>query len=256
MWQDMKLLNAITSTLVCLCVLALLAAGFWWLAQRPMFALKEIVVQGMENTELHRINVLTVKSAAQTRIKGTFFTANLDSVRAAFETVPWVRKVAVRREWPNKLIVSIEEHQPLGTWGEDGRLLSVKGDVFTANLAEAEVDSKLLEFDGPAGSEKEVLARYADLHEWFKPINLEPVSVQLSGRFSWSVKLNNGMKVKLGREQGKVRLRDLVARLTQVYPQILARLGNRIESADLRYPNGLALSAVGTSLVMDGKQKK
>lgn len=256
MWHDIKLLNALTSALLGLCALVLLIAGLWWLAQRPMFALKEMVVQGMENRDLRHVNVLTVKGTALPRIKGNFFTANLDSVRAGFEAVPWVRKATVRREWPNKLVVSIEEHQPLGTWGSDGRLLSVKGDVFTVNLAEAEVDGKLLEFEGPKGSEKEVLARYAELYEWFKPIKLEPVSVQLSGRFAWSVKLDNGMKVNLGREQGKVTLKNLVARLTQVYPQLTARLGAQIESVDLRYPNGLALNVGSVSSATDSKQKK
>lgn len=255
-WHDIKILNAVTNALASLCVLALLTAGFWWLAQRPMFAIRTIVVQGMESTELRHVNALTVKGAAVPRINGNFFTTNLDAVRTAFEAVPWVRKAAVRREWPNKLVVSIEEHQPLGTWGEDGRLLSVKGDVFTANLAEAEVDGKLLEFDGPKGSEREVLARYAELYEWFKPIKLEPVSVQLSGRFAWSVKLDNGMKVKLGREHSSVNLKNLVARLTQAYPQLMARTGNRIESVDLRYPNGLALKVGGMSSGVDGKQEE
>ncbi len=253
MWHDIKLLNAVSNALLGFCALMLLSAGFWWLAQRPMFVLKAIVVQGMENVELRHINAPTVKGAALPRIKGNFFTADLDSVRMAFESVPWVRKAAVRREWPNKLVVSIEEHQPLGSWGGEGQLLSAKGDVFTVNLAEAEGEGALLEFGGPKGSEKEVLSRYIEMHEWFKPLNLEPVSVQLSGRFSWSVKLNNGMRVKLGRDQDKVKLKDLVARLTQVYPQLIARVGGKVESIDLRYPNGLALSTGGSSSGMNGK---
>ncbi len=251
MWHDIKLLNAVTGTLLGLCALVLLAAGMVWLAQRPMFALGAVVVQGADGKELRHVNALTVKSAALPRIKGNFFTVDLDSVRTAFESVPWVRKAGVRREWPNGLVVSIEEHQPLGTWGEDGRLLSVKGDVFTANLAEAEEDTKLLEFNGPTGSEKEVLARYVELHEWFKPVNAAPVSVQLSGRFAWTVKLDNGMTVRLGRERGKVTLKDLAGRFAQIYPQLTARFGNRIESVDLRYPNGLALRAGTVSSVVD-----
>lgn len=243
MWHDIKLLNAIASALLGLCALALLGAGIFWLGQRPSFALKEIVVQGTDGNELRHVNALTIKSTALPRIKGNFFTVDLDLVRTAFESVPWVRKAAVRRDWPNGLVVSIEEHQPLGTWGEDGRLLSVKGDVFTVNLAEAEEDAKLLEFNGPPGSEKEVLARYVELHEWFKPINAAPISVQLSGRFAWSVKLDNGMTVKLGRDRGKVTLKELAGRLTQIYPRLTARFGGRIESVDLRYPNGLALRA-------------
>jgi cell division protein FtsQ len=254
MWHDIKMLNATTGALLGALVLGLLASGSWWLVQRPMFTLKVIRIEGVGGTPLRHVSASTVRSTALPRIKGNFFTANLDSVRLAFEAVPWVRKAAVRREWPNKLIVTIEEHQPLGTWGEDGRLLSTKGDVFTANLAEAEEDGDLLEFEGPEGSEKEVLARYHDLRDWFAPAHLAPEAVQLSGRYAWKVKLDNGMTVELGREQSKTTLKERVERLIGIYPQLVARLQDRIESVDMRYPNGLALKAEGLAFG-SGKNK-
>jgi hypothetical protein len=118
------------------------------------------------------------------RIKGNFFTTNLESVRGVFESVPWVRRASVRREWPNQLIVALEEHEALGTWGEDGRLLSVKGDVFTANLAEAEDDHELPAFSGrtaarrkcwpPTCSWQVVCAAEAGAG---KPVAVEPLCV-------------------------------------------------------------------------------
>jgi cell division protein FtsQ len=244
MWHDIKMLNAVSGALFGLIALALLSSGLWWLAQRPMFTLKVIRIEGM-GEELRHIDRSTIRSTAIPRIKGNFFTADLDAVRLAFEAVPWVRRATVRREWPNKLIVELEEHKALGTWGDDGRLLSVKGDVFTANLDEAEEDGDLLEFSGPEGSEKEVVARFNEFRDWFAPVNLVPDGVQLSSRYAWTVKLNTGMTVELGREQSKTTLKERVARLVGVYPQLVARLQDRIESVDLRYPNGLALKAAG-----------
>lgn len=252
MWHDLKMLNAASGILLGLFALALLASGLWWVAQRPMFTLKAIRIEGAE-APLRHVSASTVRSTALPRIRGNFFTANLDAVRGAFEAVPWVRKASVRREWPNRLVVTLEEHVPLGTWGEEGHLLSVRGDVFVANLAEAEEDGDLPEFAGPEGSEKEVVARFGELREWFAPVNLAPDAVQLSGRYAWSVKLNNGMKVELGREQSKTTLKDRVARLVSVYPQLVARLQDRIESVDLRYPNGMALKASGMAFGMDKK---
>ena len=246
MWHDVKLLNTITAALIGLCALVLVATGLWWLAQRPMFVLKAITVHGSGEQELRHVNALTVKSTALPRIQGNFFTANLDAVRQAFEAVPWVRRATVRREWPNRLVVAVEEYQPLGTWGEDGRLLSVSGEVFTANLAEAEEDGKLLEFAGPKGSEKEVATRYGELREWLAPTGLKPVAVYLSNRFSWSARLSNDMLVSFGREQvGGMSIKELVERMVQAYPQLVARFPGRIDSMDLRYPNGLALNASG-----------
>jgi len=244
-------MNGITNALMALLVLVLLVAGLWWIVQRPMFSLKTIRIEGEAGMQLRHVSPSTVRGTALPRIKGNFFTANLDAVRVAFESVPWVRRASVRREWPNKLIVSLEEHVPLGTWGEDGRLVSIKGDVFTANLAEAEEDGELAEFFGPNGSEKEVVVRFNDLRGWFASANLAPEALQLSGRYAWTVKLNNGMTVELGREQTRETLKNRVDRLISVYPQLVARLQDRIESVDMRYPNGMALKVDGLALAPD-----
>jgi cell division protein FtsQ len=255
MWHDIRMLNATTNALLGLLALSLLSSGIWWVAQRPMFTLTSIRIESAQEEALRYVNPSTVRTTAVPRIKGNFFTVNLNQVRLAFEAVPWVRRAAVRREWPNELIVTIEEHQPLGTWGDDGRLLSVKGDVFTANLAEAEEDGELLEFNGPEGSEKEVVARYRDLQQWFAPVKLAPQAVQLSGRYAWSIRLDNGMTVELGREQTETTLKDRVDRLVGIYPQLVARLQDRIESVDMRYPNGFALKAQGLAFGLDHKKK-
>ncbi|HEY8024704.1 MAG TPA: cell division protein FtsQ/DivIB [Burkholderiaceae bacterium] len=256
MWHDIKTMNAVSGALFGLFVAAWLVAGMWWLAQRPMFTLRTIRVEALGEEPLRRVNQATIKGTAIPRIRGNFFTADLDGVRQAFEAVPWVRRAAVRREWPNKLVVALEEHMPLATWGDEGRLVSVKGDVFIANLAEAEEDGKLLEFAGPEGSEKDVVTRFKDLHDWFAPIKLRPASLQLSGRYAWSVKLDNGMTVELGREPTNTTLRERVDRLVRAYPQLAANWQSGIESIDMRYPNGLALKAVGAVSGAAGAQDR
>ena len=255
MWHDIKLLNATSAALLAAALLIVLGAGLWWVAQRPMFTLKSIRVEGVAQGTLHHVSASTIRGTALPRIRGNFFTANLNDVRAAFEAVPWVRRATVRRAWPNGLIVTVEEHRPLGTWGEDGRLLSVAGEVFTANLAEAEDEGELPAFFGPAGSEKEVVTRFHDFRKWFGQAGLKPETVRLSGRYAWTVKLDNGITVELGRERDMDTLKARVERLVNVYPQLVARLQDRIESVDMRYPNGLALRAQGLNLKQETKKK-
>ena len=252
MWQDVRALNASANGLIALVVLALVASGVWWVSQRPMFTLRSVRVESMYDIELKRVNELTLRAGVIGKFKGNFFTTNLEQVRTAFESVPWVRRATVRREWPDQLIVSIEEHEPLGTWGEDGRLLSVKGDVFTANLAEADDEHPLPQFDGPEGSEKDVLARFSQLRAWFAPVKLTPEALSLSSRYAWTVKLDNGMQVALGREQDHNTMRERVARLVKIYPQLAARVPD-IETIDMRYQNGLALAAASVKFAKDGK---
>lgn len=255
MWHDVRALNASASGLVALVVMALIGSGVWWLSQRPMFTLRTVTVESMYGMELKHVNKLTLSAGVVGRIRGNFFTTNLEQVRTAFESVPWVRRATVRREWPNELIVEVEEHEPLGTWGEDGRLLSVKGDVFTANLAEADEDRKLPELGGPDGSEQEVLARFAELRAWFAPLKLAPEKLHLSSRYAWTVTLDNGMRVALGREQDKTTLKKRVDKLVHFYPVLAARLPDGIEAVDMRYQNGMAITAAGLKIPEPGKQK-
>ncbi|GGB89823.1 cell division protein FtsQ/DivIB [Pseudoduganella buxea] len=254
MWHDAKALNATANGLLAVAVGACVVAGVWWLAHRPVFDLRAIRVESMDRAELRHVNLLTLKNGTQGRISGNFFTSDLENVRQVFEAVPWVRRATVRREWPDQLIVEVEEHEALGTWGEDGRLLSVKGDVFTANLAEAEEDHALPQFSGPEGSEKEVLTRYGELRKWFAPAQLVPESLALSSRYAWTVTLDNGMSVALGREQTPTTLKERVQRLVSIWPQLASRVQN-VENIDMRYQNGLALSATGLKIPAEKPHK-
>ena len=104
-------------------------------------------------------------------------------------------------------------------------------------------------------SEKEVIARLVDLNAWFAPMDVTAEALYLSGRYAWTVKLSNGVTVELGREKNSTTLKERVDRLVGVYPQLVARLQNRIESIDMRYPNGLALKAQGLTVGSDSKKK-
>ena len=254
MWHDVRALNATASGLMALVVIACLASGVWWVSQRPMFTLRTIRVDSLYDIDLKHVNTLTLRQGVLGKFKGNFFTTNLEQVRNSFESVPWVRRATVRREWPNELIVELEEHETLGTWGDDGRLLSVKGEVFTANLAEADEDHPLPQFAGPEGSEKDVLARYADFRAAFAPLKLAPEQVELSSRYAWTVKLNNGTNVAFGRENDRTILKQRLARLIGIYPQLTARIASGIDTIDMRYPNGLALSASGLNVPADASK--
>jgi len=252
MWHDVRTLNATASFLTAVTVLTALVTGVWWLSQRPMFALGSVTVESMYGIDLKHVNALTVRNGVVGKIRGNFFTADLDQVRTTFETVPWVRRATVRREWPNALVVEVEEHEAIGTWGDEGRLLSVKGDVFTANIAETEDELALPAFEGPPGTEKDVLARFAQLRTAFAQVQLVPRSLSLSDRYAWTVRLDNGMSVELGREQDRNTLKKRVQRLVGIYPQLVARLQEgRIDTIDMRYPTGLALSSAALTVPVD-----
>lgn len=72
-------------------------------------------------------------------------------------------------------------------------------------------------------------------------MKLAPRSLLLSKRYAWTAKLDNGIVLNLGRAHEREQLKARVDRFVSVYPQLAAALPGRIESVDMRYPNGLAL---------------
>jgi len=99
MWDDTKQLNAIAATLVALGVTAMLWAGVAWIVRLPAFAWQEVVVRD----PLTRANAAHLEAVVREELAGTFFTMDLNRAQHALAQVPWVRTVALRRQWPHRL---------------------------------------------------------------------------------------------------------------------------------------------------------
>jgi cell division protein FtsQ len=82
-----------------------------WLSQRPVFALRQVVIEPVVGQTLEHINKPVVKQQVLETVQGNFFSVRLEDVKRGFESMPWVRHANVRRVWPNGLIVSIEEQK-------------------------------------------------------------------------------------------------------------------------------------------------
>ena len=245
LWHNARVLHFAANALSALALVALLGAGVAWIATRPAFSLRAVAIEASPGTELRYVSTALLRNSSLRPVEGNFFTVDLDKVRARYEALPWVRRAAVRRIWPDRLVVTIEEHRPLALWGA-GRLMNTHGELFSANLAEAEEDGPLPELSGPNGSHASVLARYRELQRWLAPIERRPLAVALSQRWAWSARLDDGTTVLIGREQG-VPIDTRVQRWVALYPRVQSRFEGGAAVVDLRYPNGFALRTASTT---------
>ncbi len=243
LWQDARALNTIANGLMMVAFACLVATSIWWLAHRQVFDLQSIEVGPVPGRELEHVSAEALRAASLDDFSGNFFTVDLDRVRQTFEEAPWVRRAQVRRVWPNRLFVALEEHRPLAHWG-DGRFVNTFGELFSVNPEEVDHRESLLEFAGPEGTQGIVTRRFAELTEQLKPLALTPRKVNLSERQAWSARLDNGITLLIGRDEG-VAVNDRIARWVSVHPAVQARLNERAEVIDLRYPNGFAVRAPG-----------
>jgi len=241
MWNKPQLLNALADLLILVAAAALLAAAAVWLVRAPLLPVRQVIF----TQELAHTQRAELEQALPGALRGNFFSLDLEAVRGALEKMPWVRKVELRRVWPARLEVKVEEHRPVARWGE-GReeLVNTFGEVFAATAPEEELGGLPL-LHGPQGTAPEVLKRYGEFVGNFKELGQKPVQVTLSPRLAWQLKLDNGMLVEMGREQQKSPVGVRLQRFIAVYPELVAKRATRPSVVDLRYPNGFAMRVAG-----------
>jgi len=227
MWDKPALMNAAANALYAVAALLVLAAAATQAARLPVFALREVRIGG----ELKHVTRDQIEDIVRRELRDNFITLNLASARTAFERLPWVRNVDVRRHWPARLDVALEEHVPLARWANDA-LVNTHGEVF-----QAAYDGELPVFIGPAGAAREIAIQYRYFRRGLGTIGETPVQVQVTPRRAWQVKLESGTTLALGRENIEARL----ARFVAARDRTLGRLGRRIDYVDLRYANGFAV---------------
>ena len=227
MWDRPGLLNTLANALFAIAAMLVVGAILLRVSQLPEFALREVRVGG----ELKHVTRGEIEDVVRRELKGTFFTLDLARSRAAFERLPWVRTVAVRRQWPAGLDVALEEHQPFARWGA-AALVNNHGEVFHAAY-----EGPLPLFVGPEGAAREIAIQYRYFRRSLAALGETPVEVRVSARRAWQLKLESGLTLALGRENIEARL----ARFVATQPRAAAVLGRRVDYVDLRYTNGYAV---------------
>ena len=226
--------------------LLLCAAAVLWLARQPLFALKAIQIEG----DIAHNNASTLRSVATPNLVGGFFSMDLAKARRAFEAVPWVRHAQVRRVWPNRLAVRLEEHQVAALWSADDgndKLVNSHGEVFEANVGDVE-DDALPRFTGPEASAARMLALYGRLNPVLATLNVGDIDhLSLSGRGSWRAELEGGAVVELGRgSDDEVMAR--AERFARTVGEVVNQYQRPLEYADLRHSDGYAVRLNGIKI--------
>lgn len=233
MWDKPALMLWLANLLYAIAAILLLYAVLFLVVHLPLFPLREVKVNG----ELKHVTREQVQFIVTRALKGNFFTLDLNKTRRTFEKLPWVRNVNVRRRWPDRLEVTLEEHEVLARWGS-AALVNTHGELF-----EAASDQVLPVFNGPADGVVEVTSQYQLFKQQLDPIKRKPVLVSLTPRRAWQLKLDDGLVVELGREKVEARLEKFV----KVYDRTLGRLNRTVNYVDLRYPNGFAVRLEGAA---------
>ena len=233
------------AVLIILAMLLLLAAVA--VSSFPRYAESFFTIRAVELTgEIDHISSVHFRRALGNTTNGTFFNINLDAIREAALRAPWVKSVNVRRVWPDKINIEIKEYKALALW-EDGRLVSVDGELFAANPEEVDNPMALPEFFGPSEMVQEVTRRYKRFNKMLQVVmpKARVIEVSVNDRDSWALAIASDKipptKIELGVEQENWTLEDRFGVVIVQYPDIVKLMKGPPSSIDARYE--LAFSA-------------
>jgi cell division protein FtsQ len=215
-----------------LVILALLTAvtGILYARQSHILPILHVSVEG----EFSHVDKEVLVKAVKPHTRGSFLSIDVDKVSDAGEELAWIKQVRVQRVWPDSLHLVVEEQIPVARWrkaayvNDEGQLFPESKKPFPAALAI---------LTGPEDSQVLMTKRYLDMNKALKHHGLEIKELVMDRRRAWSMALDNGVKVVLGRAESQQRFE----RFLRVYRDDLQRYQSQIVEMDMRYPNGLSV---------------
>jgi cell division protein FtsQ len=222
--------RSITGLLLLAFMAATLALGVQWLQDPYRFPLRTVKI----TSKPHHLDKDELQQALAPYVRGGFFTVNVTGIHDAVEALPWVYRATVRRDWPDRLVISFVEQEPVARWGKDA-LLNRYGEVFVPSKLPDEPALPLL--SGPDGHERTVLEQYRRCSQTLSPLGLHIARIELNERRAWRIGLDNAVQLELGRVDTALRLQ----RFVRTFPEVFAGHLDALKSVDLRYSNGFSV---------------
>jgi cell division protein FtsQ len=195
-----------------------------------LFPIKGIELRG----EFNHISKSDIETKLQPVIGDGFFSVNIHQLQQQLDQNSWIASTSIRRVWPNRLSISILEHQPLARWDKN-HLLSDQAKIYKANTTEY---NALPEIYSANENSEIILARFLRYQNRFERLNEAIQSLKVDLRGALKLELVGGLLINLGREGVEHKL----DRLMSIYHKEVFPRRQFIDRLDLRYSNGIAIA--------------
>ena len=175
-----------------------------------------------------------VEAVLEPFLVNRFFHLDLEAMRQALLLMPWVREASLRRRWPDRLEISLQERQAVARWKQD-KLITGEGVVFAPESVDEFKFLPLL--SGSDDEALEVMQQYLAISQLLRPIGLSVSELQLGSAGSWRFKVGH-VTVFVGRDRRMERLQ----RFVRLYHARLDSRWSEVERVDMRYLNGASVA--------------
>ncbi|MFD1384957.1 cell division protein FtsQ/DivIB [Rhodanobacter aciditrophus] len=198
-------------------------------ADDPMFDVRVVEIAG----DLKYADPIALQQYYDQLLGDGLFDRSMAELTQFAQQPEWVDRAKIRRVWPHSIRIEVTEHRPLAFWNER-QVLTAEGKVIAPkNLP----DLPLTSLVGPADTETVVLDQFSLISQMLSTSSLKVVKLELEDRGAWDIWFDNGIGVKLGRND----VLDRLGRFVAVYKSDLSGRIDQISSVDARYPHGVAV---------------
>lgn len=221
--------------LFCILFIIALYLGGVWITRMPYFQIAAItIVNDNGSDKLDYASKQRIFDSVKPHLTGSFFMVNVHEAKRAAESTGWVRHARIDRIPPSLIKITVSEYEPAARWIREGHqagLISADGTVF-----QAAYQGELPEFDGDIRHHKLMLEQYKVFSTRLKSLRLKILRLQYSPHASWTMMLNNGIELRLGKDNVHARLN----RFVEAYPSILSPQAASLDYVDMRYSDAFA----------------
>jgi len=191
-------------------------------------------IKNVTSSELINVNKDDISNAVKYLYSKSFFDIDLNYLKNKLEKIEWVRKINVRRSYPNEIIIDIEEHTPILIWNNK-MYINMYGEKF--NVSKIDKNIPLLISDE---------SRINEVFTYFKLFNEKLSSRKLDFKItkimeneirSLTISLSSGINIQLGSKD----VNNKILLFFEIYKSLNTRDLNKIRYIDMRYSNGFSV---------------
>ena len=224
--SQLKLLKALV-------LLSVVAAFIWtigsWMNNPTTLAIKQVRIEG----DLKHLSEAELIASVGSMVSTGYFGINKEALIEKINGLPWVERSQVRSVWPDTLVLTISEHNSYAFWN-DTSVISDKGIIFSPSFLP---DLDLASLKGDKTRSDYILSQLKVVNKLLAVQKLALVDMSMAKHGSWEAKMSNGVALKIGHQKpSEIAVKGILT-LTSIDEKIL----ERVESIDLRYPNGMSV---------------
>ncbi len=215
--RSKHILRELLRTLLVLVVISVIGAGmifgYNFTISSPYFEIKEIVVRGCkELTEKEILSYAAIKPSQN------LLAINLGTIARRIESNPWVKEASIGREFPNRLIIDLQERTAVAlVKRENGfNLMDLDGVAFKKLEKNDEVDIPVLNVYYSDGDDSALFTKSLELLRYLSASKEFPTIrniAEIHGNevFGLSLFTDGGLCIRLGFDSYENKLKRLNA---------------------------------------------